>query len=166
MERLFIKVILEDQLIIAMKERLEDELFIQECVHYSDEHGIGILDEKTLERCLQLPNTGVLIKHLHYEKRIYPVFANHCFDCYHNQEMIGTYGINNGKVVFVYRDGRTFVTRGYQIIDELCAAGYKNANLYVPFSNGEQIQDIVIKKRWEYLAKLAKIAKYEKAVRC
>ena len=64
-------------------------------------------------------------------------------------EKIGHYCTNNGRVVFVYRDGHTYVTRGYWIKRELDKAGYKESSLFVPFSNGEQITDSFLAREWE-----------------
>lgn len=61
--------------------------------------------------------------------------------------------MNNGKVIFVYIDGKTYVTKGYKIIDELREAGYKEGELFVPFSNGEAIVDPFLKKKWDDIKK-------------
>lgn len=137
----------------AMQERLSKECFVQDCIDYCDKHYIGTLDENILARCFELPDSGVHVKHLYYENWIYPIFAGHYFDCGHLPQMLGTFCSNNGRVVFIYRDGRTFVTKGYKIIEDLIAAGYKEGSLFVPFSNGEEIQDAAMKMRWESISK-------------
>jgi hypothetical protein len=68
-------------------------------------------------------------------------------------DKLGRFCTNNGKVVFVYRDGHTYVFRGYRIVDELRNAGYKEAGLFVPFSNGEQITDPYLADQWEKVSK-------------
>ena len=66
---------------------------------------------------------------------------------------VGTYYGNNGVVVFVYRDGRTYVHRGYKILNELHAAGYREEGQFVPFSNGEEIKDDGLRESWLKLRK-------------
>ena len=68
-------------------------------------------------------------------------------------EKIGKYCKNNGKVVFVYQNGKTYVTKGYKIIDELKAAGYEEESACVPFSRGEVIRDPELRARWESIIK-------------
>lgn len=133
----------------AMQDSQLKECFIQDCIDYCEEHHIGELDDDTLARCLELPASGVHVKHAYYEEVIYPTFAGHFFDCFHLQEMLGTYCTNNGRVAFIYRDGRTFVTKDYEILKALRATGYKKGSLFVPFSNGEEIQDYALRMKWE-----------------
>ena len=137
----------------TMQDEQRRECFVTDCLDYCDKHFVGTLSEAILERCFELPETGVHVKHLYYEDWIYPTFAGHYFDCAHLHEMLGTYCTNNGRVVFIYRDGRTFVTKGYKILDALRAAGFKEKGLFVPFSNGEVIQDPILRAKWEAISK-------------
>lgn len=136
-----------------MQESQSKECFVQDCIDYCDKHYIGKLKETTLAGCFELPDSGVHVKHLYYEDWIYPTFAGHYFDCCHLPEKLGTFCTNNGRVVFIYRDGRTFVTKGYKILEELRAAGYKESSIFVPFSNGEEILDYALRTRWEAIKK-------------
>ena len=126
--------------------------FIDDCNRYCDERGIRALSDETLERCLKMPSTGVRVKHPHFEDCYYPVINNESFDAT-AVEVIGHYGKNNGRVVFVYRDGATYVAKGYKLIQELEAAGYTRSNIFVPFSNGEEIQDSGLRERWNSITK-------------
>ena len=128
------------------------EDFVEECVSYCDEHHIGTISEETLENCFEMPATGVKVKHLYFEDCYYPIINSTCFDCT-AVDRIGHFCTNNGKVVFVYRNGKTYVAKGYKILNELRAAGYTESGLFVPFSNGEHIQDCVLKARWESITK-------------
>jgi hypothetical protein len=56
-------------------------------------------------------------------------------------------------VVFVYRDGHTYVTKRYRIISELREAGYRETGMFVPFSNGEEILDPDLREKWESISK-------------
>ena len=129
-----------------------EEDFVADCNRYCDEHGFGEISEETLQRCFKMPSTGVHVKHLYFEDFYYPIINNLCLDCI-GVERIGHYCSNNGRVVFVYRDGGTYVAKGYKILAELRSAGYKEMGLFVPFSNGEQIQDPVLRAKWEALSK-------------
>jgi len=129
-----------------------EEDFVDDCISYCDEHHIGSLSDETLRNCFEMPITGVKVKHLYFEDCYYPIITSTCLDCI-AVERIGHFCTNNGKVVFVYRNGKTYVAKGYKILDELRAAGYTETGLFVPFSNGEQIQDYVLKARWESITK-------------
>lgn len=129
----------------------EDD-FIEDCVTFCDEHQIGTIRDEILRNCFEMPSTGVKVKHLYYEDCYYPIITSSCFDCTVSSK-IGHFCTNNGKVVFVYRNGKTYVAKGYKIIDELRSAGYTESGMFVPFSNGEQIQDPTLKKIWESITK-------------
>jgi len=129
-----------------------EEDFTEDCVSYCDEHRIGTIREETLRNCFEMPSTGVRVKHLYFENCYYPIINSSCFDCV-AIDNIGHFCTNNGKVVFVYRNGKTYVAKGYKILNELRAAGYTESDLFVPFSNGEQIQDSVLNARWESITK-------------
>ena len=66
-----------------------------------------------------------------------------------SRNVLGYYSMNNGRTVFIYRDGHTYVTKGYWVIDKLKKAGYQRGSLFVPFSNGEQIVDPLLAAKWE-----------------
>ena len=129
-----------------------EEDFVEDCVSYCDEHHIGTVREETLLNCFEMPATGIQVKHLNYEDNYYPIINSGCFDCI-AIDRIGRFCTNNGRVVFVYRNGKTYVAKGYKILEELRAAGYTEASLFVPFSNGEQIVDRALRDRWESIKK-------------
>ena len=136
----------------ATQKKLMEEDFRQDCIKYCDEHYIGELDEDTLTKCFVMPKEGVEVKHVHYQTTYYPTINQTCFDST-IPSRIGRYCANNGRVAFTYRDGTTRVARGYWILDLLRAAGYKEGDLFVPFSNGEQIVDPEQRSAWEKVSK-------------
>ena len=119
---------------------------------WCDEHGIDKLSEETMKCCFRIPRDGVPIKHLYFESICYPLCNEAFVDCT-VVDRLGRYCTNNGKVVFVYRDGHTYVAKGYWILDELRHAGYKESGLFVPFSNGEQITDHYLASVWKQIPK-------------
>ena len=123
--------------------------FIQDCCAYSDKKGFGILDSTILKNVLIIPKTGISIRHfnLNYETIIYPAISSNFIDSI-AIDKIGLYQTNNGVVVFVYRDGSTYITKGYKIVSFLENAGYKRGSLFVPFSNGEEIIDPNFLTQW------------------
>lgn len=129
-----------------------EEDFVEDCASYCDKHHIGTISDETLQNCFEMPATGVVVKHHHFEDCYYPIIKSDCFDCI-AADRIGHFCANNGRVVFVYRNGKTYVAKGYKILNELRAAGYTELGLFVPFSNGEQIQDYDLKVRWESITK-------------
>lgn len=136
----------------AAKKEYEND-FVEECVTYCDKLNIGTISDETLQNCFEIPSTGVKVKHFYYEDCYYPILDFTMeFDCT-AVECIGHFCTNNGKVVFVYRNGKTYVTKGYKILDELKSAGYTEMGLFVPFSNGEEIIDPILRKSWESIKK-------------
>lgn len=139
----------------ALREKARQsyaEDFVEDCVSYCDEHHIGTISEETLRNCFEMPSAGVKVKHIYFEDCYYPIINSTCFDCC-AVDHIGHFCCNNGRVVFVYRNGKTYVAKGYKIVNELRVAGYTESGLFVPFSNGEQIQDSVLNARWESITK-------------
>jgi len=126
--------------------------FVEDCAYYCDKHHIGTISEEMLQNCFEMPATGVKVKHLYYEDCYYPIINSTCFDSI-AADRIGKYCTNNGKVVFVYRNGKTYVAKGYAIVNALRDAGYTETGLFVPFSNGEQIQEYALRARWESITK-------------
>lgn len=125
--------------------------FVTDCEKYCDEHHIGSISDETLANCFEIPEEGVRVKHLYFEDTYYPIMNQSCLDC--RCENLGHFCYNNGCVVFVYRNGKTYVAKGYKIIQELESVGFTNAGLFVPFSNGEQIQDWAMRNRWDSITK-------------
>lgn len=126
----------------------------EDCAEWCDEHHIGKLGPETLECCFRIPQEGVPVKHpVHnYESVYFPACNEPSMDCTVTDKL-GRYTTNNGKVVFVYRDGHTYVTKGYWILDELNYAGYEKGSLFVPFSNWEEITDPRLARQWEEVIK-------------
>lgn len=140
-----------DALRLKARKSYEEE-FIKDCATYCDRLHIGTISDETLQNCFEMPSTGVKVKHLYYENCYYPVLNSTVLDCV-AVDRIGRFCSNNGKVVFVYRNGKTYVAKGYKILDELRNAGYIESGMFVPFSNGEVIQDPVLKARWDSISK-------------
>ncbi len=128
------------------------EEFVDDCARYCDEHYISFISEESLKECFEMPANGVRVKHIYYEDCYFPVINNICFDSVAARS-IGRFCTNNGRVVFVYRNGKTYVTKGYKILRELRDAGYVESSIFVPFSNGEEILDPVLKARWDAIKK-------------
>ena len=129
----------------------EDD-FAEDCISYCDKHNIGTLSDETLQNCFEMPNSGVPVKRLYFEDCYFPVINSTCFDSV-AADHIGHFCTNNGKVIFVYQNGKTYVAKGYKILNELRGSGYTEAGMFVPFSNGEQILDSALKARWESITK-------------
>ena len=126
--------------------------FVEDCESYCDEHGFGKLTDEALSNCFRIPNKGVRVKYpAGYESTVRPMISR-CLDCT-ACDRIGTYCTNNGRVVFVYRNGGTYVTKGYSIVRDLQAAGYRESSIFVPFSNGEEILDFPLRTEWESVQK-------------
>ena len=62
-----------------------------------------------------------------------------------------TYTFNNGVVSFIDENGLSFVTPYYDIIPSLKQAGYKEGNLYVPFSDNNILNNKAYGPKWQQL---------------
>jgi len=133
-----------------MAQENHEEAFIEECISYCDNNGIGELPAEELSKCFQIPKMGIRTQRYGIESTYHPLITSTIFDCISIQR-IGKFCYNNGKVVFVYRDGKTYVAKGYKILDFLRNAGYEQKGLFVPFSNGEQIIDPILARQWAAL---------------
>lgn len=130
----------------AMQSCAED--FAQECTSFCEQSNIQELSEEVLNNCFEMPNYGVNVSHHNFKDRYFPVIQSVCMD-YTAIKHLGRFYSNNGRVVFVYRDGKTYVAKGAKIIDILRDAGYSEHPMMVPFSNGEQIDDSYLRSLWD-----------------
>lgn len=121
--------------------------FINDCHTFCDKNEIGTIDERFFDKCFEMPETGVPVKHFYYEDTLYPAIRGSFLDCV-AADLLGKYTTNNGTICFVYRNGKTYVTRDYNVLSALRVAGYKEGNLFVPFSNGETIAHVGFGARW------------------
>lgn len=134
----------------ARKQHLKE--YEEDCSEWCEENGIGELSDESLSRCLRIPPLGIQVKHHHYEMVYFPIANEKVLDSA-TAESLGTYCTNNGRLVFVYRDGHTYATRGYKLVLELKEAGFRQRNMFVPFSNGEQIMDYDFAAQWDAIGK-------------
>lgn len=141
-----------------LKEKAEmqrEDEFVEECKEFCLKRGIGPIKDETLLNCFRIPKKGLHVENpIHgYLSEVWPLIHG-CLDAY-AISIIGTYFSNNGKVIFVYYNGSTYVTKGYSIIRELEEAGYRESRsgLFVPFSNGEIICDPTYRSMWNYIKK-------------
>ena len=139
-----------------LKERAREtykQEFVDDCISFCDENNIGSISEETLQNCFEMPSTGVEVKHPYFENCYFPIINSNSFDCV-AADKIGHFCTNNGKVVFVYRNGKTYVAKSSKVVKELIEAGYREcSDFFVPFSNWEVILDPVLRKRWETITK-------------
>lgn len=135
----------------ALKRTAEEQHqldFIADCNKFADEHGFKTIEETLFEKCFEMPAKGVEVEHLNFRDTYYPAITGTFLDCVAS-DRIGRYCTNNGTCVFIYRDGKTYVTRSREVMDALYDAGYVEGGLFVPFSNGERIKDAVYAQQWQ-----------------
>lgn len=136
-------------------QRINSEgCFSVKCKNFCDDNHIGVLSSKTLQRCLMIPTTGIRVAKHNYCYDILPVITEFQFNSFVKMKL-GTYYINNHVIVFVYRDGHTYVTMCRKtIIRELESAGYRKNFLYVPLSNGEVILHDGLRSTWNAIRRM------------
>lgn len=131
------------------KEAFDQRAKEYECeiIEYSNYCQIGPIDDSLLEKCFEIPKEGLIAQFIDSSTEIHPVshmnWANFV-------KQLGHYNYNKGTYVFVYRDGKTYVTRCYDVALALKKAGYQpNFDMNVPLSNGEKILDTKYANQWE-----------------
>ena len=138
---------------MVVQSYIED--LMEDCIEYSDKNGIGELDEETLANCMELPFMGIAVEGVGYETCYYPML-NIGRGAEEIARYVGKYNIESETVMFVYRNGKTYLTRGYGILRKLKHAGYTEKNILVPLAHGERIKDKELQKRWETIRKLVR----------
>ena len=133
-------------------KKTPEENFSAECEKFCNEHHIGALPPLVMKKSFMIPVEGLRVKHVCYETHTYPVITQFKLDNL-ARDSLGTYYMNNGIVVFVYRDGHTYVTKGYKVLQYLNDAGYREKCMFVPFSNGEEIMHDAFREKWESIRK-------------
>lgn len=142
----------EARKLLREQEKIELAIDIAE---YCDIHNIGEIPDELLSKCFEIPENGLkVIDPYNFEYPEYYIFPtiNTTFLDRGTAEKLGKYTINNGTLAFVYRDGRTFVTRNQDVFETLCSAGYKEGGFFVPFSNGEKPLDPFLAEKWRQIA--------------
>lgn len=130
----------------AYQTYLED--YARDCNEWSDQHGYGAISDEAILSTLCVPETGIPFHSPRgYDDTYYGECLGACLDASAIMK-IGTFCRNNGVVAFVYRDGNTYLARGYRITTDLANAGYKERSFFVPFSNGETITDAALAAHW------------------
>lgn len=130
------------------QKQSREEYFKQDCLEYCKKKGIGAIPDDLLQQALQIPEIGMATNHPTKDDVVYPISMGTFFDC-NIADKIGTFNTNNGRCVFLYRDGKTYVTKNWDVVEALKAAGYRrNENYNVPLSNGEVPTDPTLKMRW------------------
>lgn len=135
------KKLLEEQ-----RKSLREE-FLEDCKGFCKKNGIKSIDPKLVAMCFEIPGGGLITHHLYGDSIVYPVLSSMCFDSTACSWM-GTYATNNGTCQFVYCDGKTYVTRNWDVVEALQASGFKRKDRFVPLSNGEVPTDPRYKNIW------------------
>ena len=121
----------------------------------SDTH-ISSLPDGFLQNCMEIPIHGVELMHWSGEKFMQYPHIKETYDESVDHIYIGTFCQNNGRISFVDKFGRTFVTvynhgKTEEILKD---AGYSECSLYVPLSNGETPVDSYLSAVWERICHL------------
>ena len=122
--------------------------FENACIEYSNNHCIGEIPQEFLDNSLEIPSTGIQVSHNLYRTSYAPAIVGYNFD-FVAINNIGKFCADHGKVVYVYRNGKTYVTKGYKIKSILEDAGYKRGYFPIPFAKGEEIMDPIIREKWK-----------------
>lgn len=135
---------------LSVAERLER--FTADCEKYADKHGYGAISQSLInDFCLEIPEEGVHVVKFQNSDVYYPEITGTSFS---NSvaNSLGKYCIEKGVCSFVYRNGKTYITKSSKVISALQSAGYRLGNLFVPFINGEIITDTTQAEKWKRIA--------------
>lgn len=158
--------------------QVQKEEFIKHCEAFSDKFCIGKLSDEILADCLEVPEEGIPFS-LEVDVRLAPLLllATLGINPSENQKKkyegvylpeikigfdplnpliarkLGKFSENKGKVVFVYRNGKTYISKFSHVQRALEAAGYTKVYWFVPFANDEVITDPELKAKWDSLDK-------------
>ena len=119
------------------------------CNMWSDKMNYKPLSKELLRTCLEIPKDGIKVKDSYYTD-FRPILSPYCLDLA-IMNTLGKYHIHKDTCVFIYRNGKTYVTPNMDVVTVLKESGYYPKPLLVPLSNGESIVDPVIAKRWKKL---------------
>lgn len=135
------------------------DVFLGLCAAWCDKHNIGTLSDELIEKnSICIPNKGITVytsKGISYT--YYSILkGKNIKDDKFNAGRLGKYTISNDekRILFIYRDGKTYVTRNtVEVVEELNHNGYRQMSplyeVYVPLCPGEAIADPDLKKKWD-----------------
>lgn len=138
---------------LVADSRLQHSLdLISDCEEFSNRRGYLAISDELLDRCFEIPSSGVKVSHPDWNRTYYPEITSENFDKVHSK-VLGHYNTKNGVCVFVYKNGKTYVTRNWAAIRAIRESGYKKSNLTVPFSTPlESILDSFYAHKWEVIS--------------
>ncbi len=135
--------------------RLARKQFERDSEVWCDEHHIGSIDEHLLESCLKVPHGGIPVEDGGVYSTYYPRLNETCVDIVAISSL-GSYSYNAGRVVFVYRDGHTYLSKDPAIMDVLEKAGYRRGDFLVPLSGSEKITDAYLRYLWDNIPEVSR----------
>lgn len=143
----------ESLLLSAGVATLKD--FEEDAKVWCDEHKIGSIDENLLGSCLRIPRGGIPVEDCGVYSIYYPRLNESCVDIIAISSL-GSYSYNAGRVVFVYRDGHTYLSKDPSIMDILEKAGYRRDDFPVPLSGSEKITDAYLRYLWDNIPEVSR----------
>lgn len=139
----------ESLLLSAGVATLKD--FEEDAKAWCDEHHIGSIDDS----CLRIPRGGIPVEDGGVYSTYYPRLNETCVDIV-AINCLGSYSYNAGRIVFVYRDGHTYISKDPSIMDVLEKAGYRRGDFLVPLSGSEKITDAYLRYLWDNIPEVSR----------
>lgn len=134
-----------------------DRDYKERCAEWCDVTGVcRELNDRIISHCLRIPREGIEVQRPSANGTYYIVshYKPICDESRFAPLPVRQFGLycDGPNVVFVYRDGHTYIAKGHWVVKELeRVGGYTKCNLYTPFSAGEKIIDPYLANRWEKL---------------
>ncbi len=141
-----------ERLVKSAKKEIKTD-FTKKCINYSNQKGYLPINKFLLSNCLQIPENGIKVTHPFYNITIKEELTYENFDLNYN-EKLGHFSIKNDVCIFIYRNGKTYITKSKIIQKTLKEAGYIEGNLFVPLINNEQILDERLQKKWNKICQI------------
>lgn len=129
------------------KERKEE--FAEECKRWAEINKIKPVPKTELARCLLIPESGIRVRDANNEyddRTYYPIVS------YLNPQSIseiGFYSAYENRIMFVDYDGKTYIGKGYYLVNILNSLNYRTFSYYLPIRANEIILDKDLRSAWE-----------------
>lgn len=122
--------------------------FEKECQGFCLNNDIQKVPITIIRNSIHIPAIGIKVTHPQFEATYYPLISNTILD-FSNIQLLGTFNNKNDIVIFVDTNGRTYLTKGCEIVENLLSLGFtKRKDFIVPLSNGEELVSIDQQEFW------------------
>ena len=137
------------QKIYKEKGQCSEEDFKNKCHKYCEQNGYGEISDYILQQAVEIPESGMMVRMPNGYSVEFPIIRNNLFNN-NTTENLGTFNRRKGICIFLYCDGKTYISKSRKVVKALKKAGYRKENgLYIPLTKKSVILDQDLRKIWE-----------------